>query len=206
MRCFGLFPESVLGRTPAVDLDRAPSLPFSIIYGAVCFGAVSVLAYSIWAFRLIESTGAMYTSIALIYIGLTGLALGRLVVGTGATTRFALLFALAFIAYALAWCAFWFGLKGKHHADLWGALMGLAGMTCLISQAFGHRKDFLPLLAVLFMFHSVGYYLGDIMYAIVRGSSGRLWWGALHGLGFGAGLGYVLHQVQAPLRRRVGPS
>lgn len=203
MRIFGLTPDSVLARAP-LERSRAPaSLAYSMTYGALSFGAVSVLAYSIWAYRLIPGTAAMYSSIAAIYIGLTGLALSRLVLGAGATGRFSLLFAVAFAVYALAWCAFWFGLNGKLHADLWGAAVGLWGMALVLSRAFGKKGDLLALFAVLFTCHSLGYYLGDVLYATVRGTGGRLLWGAAHGLGFGAGLGYVLFQAQAGLRSHV---
>src|SRR5687767_6004573 len=108
------------------------SLPFSITYGSLSFGAVSALAYSIWAFRLVPGAAALYTTIAAVYIGLAGLALSRLVLAPGAWKRFPLLFALAFFGYAIGWCALWFGLRGRFQADLWGALAGLAIMTWIL--------------------------------------------------------------------------
>jgi hypothetical protein len=197
MKFFGLTPEAAAGGSQTNQ--KAPSLLFSIIYGSLSFGAVSVLAYSIWAFRLIPGTTAMYSTTAAVYVGLAGLALSRLVVAPGAWKRFPLLFALAFILYAIGWCAFWFGLKGKYRADLFGALAGLAAMTWLFQCAFDKKGGYLRLFAVLFVFHSIGYYLGGELYAQAGKSTGKLLWGAAHGLGFGAGLGYVLHYCQTRL-------
>lgn len=196
MKFFGLTPDSP-SRAGLPPGTAARSLAGSVIYASLSFGLVSVLAYSIWAFRLMPGAAALYSTIALVYVGLGGLALGRLVRGPGGWKRFPLLFAAAFLVYALGWCALWFGLKGKHLADLWGAAVGLAGMTWILQRAFGTAAGFLRLFAGLFAFHCIGYYLGGELYAQVRGPAGRLLWGAAHGLGFGAGLGYVLFYCQA---------
>lgn len=212
MRFFGLTPDQVLARGPAPDAGRTPSLPFSIIYGALGFGLVSVLAYSIWAFRLIRSDAVLFPAVAVVYIALTGLVLGRLVLGAGTTTRFAALFAAAFLVYALFYCAFWFGLRGKYLADLWGSVLGLAAFTFMVSRAFEKRDQFLLLCLVLLLTHSAGYYLGGYFYDTVRdaagrrSSTGRLLWGGAHGVGFGAGLGFLLFHAQSALRLRLRPA
>jgi hypothetical protein len=185
---------------PTVAQDEAirplPSLSASMLWGSLSFGAVSVFAYSIWAFGLIKGAGPMFASIAIVYLGLSGLALSRLVRQPGVAWRFPLFFAAAFLAYAVVWCLFWFGLSGKYHADLYGSLIGLCAMTWMFQRAFGSREEFLPMFAVLFLFHTVGYYLGGEMHALFSGPAGPLLWGGFHGLGFGAGLGYVLWRCQ----------
>ena len=195
MKFLGLQPTSA----PAPSAPLA-GLPFAMIYGGVSFAVVSVLAYSIWAFRLVPGAAGLYSSTAVVYLGLGGLALSRLVAKPGSTGRFALLFALGFLAYAVCWCVFWFGLKGKYYADFWGALVGAAAMTAMIRSAFGSQSGFWSIFLWMFVCHSDGYYLGGELHAAVRGASGRLLWGAGHGLGFGAGLGYVLIRCQTPAK------
>jgi hypothetical protein len=197
MKFFGLTPDDDATST-AASISRVATLPFALIYGSLSFGAVSVVAYSIWAFRLIPGTVGLYTTTALVYVGLGGLALSRLIATPGAWKRFPLCFATVFLAYAVGWCVFWFGLRGKFQADLFGAAAGLAAMTWLLQRAFGHTRAFLALFGALFALHSLGYYAGEQLYAAVRGTNGRLLWGAAHGLGFGAGLGYVLQRCQLP--------
>ncbi len=206
MKWFGLSPDAPTA-TPTVPSRRPVGLTSSIAYASVSFGLVSVLAYSIWAYRLVEGTAALYSSIAIVYLGLAGLALSRLVLAPGAWWRFSLLFAAGFFVYAIGWCAFWFGLKGRNYADLWGAIAGLAGLTWLLQRAFGATGGFVRAFVVLVALHSAGYYLGGELYASVRGANGRLLWGAAHGVGFGAGLGYVIFVFQTVhrIRRGVNP-
>lgn len=212
MRCFGLTPDQTHADTTVGEV-KPRSLATSMIVGCLSFGAVSALAYSIWAFPWIiglpafprpARTAIMYTSIALVYIGLGGLALSRLVAVAGAWRRFPFLFATAFVTYAILWSACWFGLKGKYQADLFGAAFGLAAMTWIFHQAFGQPRGFVRSFAALLLCHSLGYYAGGKLYAEVGGPTGRLLWGAAHGLGFGTGLGCVLFYCQQALTSKAG--
>jgi hypothetical protein len=191
MKIFGLHPAAA-----PVDAAKLPSVPFAMVFGSVSFGVVSVAAYSIWAYHLVPGTAALYSSVAAVYLGLGGLALSRLVAAPGTAGKFTLLFALCFLTYAIGWCACWFGLRGKYYADFWGALVGLGAMTAMIRSAFGSSGNFLRWFVVMFACHSLGYYLGGQLHLAVPGATGRLLWGAAHGLGFGAGLGYLLASCQ----------
>ena len=190
---------SPLASGPSLPSTRRSPLTVAraMTLGSLSFATVSVLAYSIWAFRLVPNEAALYATTALVYLVLAGVALSWLLPTPGAWRHFPLKFAVAFLVYAVAWCALWFGLKGKHHADLWGAAMGLAGMTWVLRAFLALRTPLLPLFAVLFTCHTLGYTLGDELYAAVRGPTGRLLWGAAHGLGFGAGLGFLLQRCHA---------
>lgn len=204
MRMFGLHPDDVLARTPAAEIARrrVPSLGFSVGYGAISMALVSTLAYSVWAFRLIRGEPMMYAAVALVYIILTGLALHRLILAPRSRGAFALLFGAAFLAYAVIWSAFWFGLRGRHLADLWGAAAGLGALTLVLGNALGGAHLWRAWLAA-FALHSAGYYLGGVLYGSIAGPAGKLLWGTAHGLGFGAGLGFVLFHVQGPLKNRL---
>ena len=201
MQVFGLTPDRVMKRVPRNQLAVPPSRGSALLGGGFTFGLVSLAAYSLWAWRLIPNEGALFAAIALVYLGVGGFVLGRLVRGGG--WRFPLLFAVVFAAYAVLWCAGWFTLGGKHHGDLYGAAAGLAAMTVLLRRAFGARGGWIKSFGVLFACHTLGYTLGADAHELIAGLEGRLAWGVCHGAGFGAGLGYLLADAQAGLRRRM---
>ncbi len=185
--------RSAPGATPS------GSLAYAVVHGAVALGLVFTTAYSLWAFNVIRYGPLLYAAIAVVMLLLSPLSLAPLVRGPRTLARFTGLFIVAFFLYAAAWCAFWFGLRGRHLADLWGALVGLAALTVLFRRSFGHpggARGFLPLFLGLFILHSAGYYLGGELHAQFGRSTGRLLWGIAHGLGFGAGLGWLLHRLQ----------
>ena len=49
---------------------------------------------------------------------------------------------------------------------------------------------------VLFLTHSVGYFLGGDFYYALGGTTGKLLWGLCYGLGFGAGIGYAYRALK----------
>jgi hypothetical protein len=203
MKLFGLTPEQVQQRTNPSNLAPIKPMALSMLFGALSLGIVSTLAYSLWAFRLVRGEALLFSAIAVVYLGLSGLALGRLSIIPGSLSRFMGLFAFSFLLYAIAWCAFWFGLGGQYHADLFGSAAGLLLMALIFHKAFGANAGLIASFSILFAFHTLGYYAGEICYAEVGRRAGRLLWGACHGFGFGAGLGALIHICQSQLLDKI---
>ncbi len=180
--------------------DALPSRLGSVVRGALGFGAVSLVAYGVWAFagRRLGSQlgeGGFYAVMAAVFLGLTGLALHPLVGRPRSFLRFTKVFIPAFLAYAAVWCAFWFKLKFGLGEWL-GSLGGCLAFAAVAGIMLGGLRA-LPLAAlVLFIGHSAGYFLGaPICYAQKKSHPelGMLAWGLLYGLGFGAGIGFAFH-------------
>lgn len=197
MRLFRLAPDPAEPRSPA-------SLRFAMVYGCLSFGAVSTLAYSIWAFRLVPGTVGLYTTTALVYLGLGGLALSRLVAAPRAAAFHVVLRdGVSGLRRGLV-CVL-VRTAGKVSGRSLGSGGGTRGDDVVAATCFWSHDRFFPLFGSLLVLHSVGYYAGEQLYAAVRGIPGRLLWGAAHGLGFGAGLGYVLQRCQShPGARAIG--
>lgn len=225
MSLFGLEPENVLSRLKAGQgPPRVLSLSQSVAHGAGGFGAVSVVVFGVWSLwgRWLQThlgEGGFYAVCALLFVGLAGPALRGLVIGSAPTGRFCALFATAFGAYALAWCAAWFALRGG--AGEWlGSLSGALAFSLVLVGAFGSRGALGPVAVALFASHSTGYFLGGFLYELCRGKAGveilqgllgragrvaaaQLLWGLAYGLGFGAGLGFAFYFCQERVRARL---
>ncbi len=172
--------------------------------GAIRFALVSLISYAIWAFGATMGTVTLYSSITVVFLGLSGLLLFPLLEGERRVVRTYLVFVPGFLIYAILWCVGWFGLKGNA-GEIFGSAAGLAGFAFWISLMLKNREGFLVVWAVLFLFHTLGYTLGGVCYYSTYGRAflapvleghtalGRLLWGLFHGLGFGAGYGFALH-------------
>jgi hypothetical protein len=223
MSLFGLKPNEVLARIEAAGGKAGvPTLAQSLIHGTLGFTLVSLAAYAPWAFggrwfyRTMGEAG-LYAVCAAVFIGLSGVILHRLVIGPGTLGRFYGVFTVAFLAYAIAWCAAWFGLRGK--AGEWiGSLAGTLAFAAVLSVAFGAGRLFVRVAAVVFILHSIGYFAGGWAYSQIgaeaelkllgitfskagQAAFARMSWGLGYGLGFGAAIGYAFHACQAAVRR-----
>ena len=123
------------------------------------------------------------------------------------------MFLPGFVLYSVLWCAAWFGMQSR--AGEWiGSLLGSVGFVAVACWRFQNWKPFLALALAFFALHSIGYFAGSIsMYRLIRlarnpgdtGLTGAQWaavaklsWGLFYGLGFGAALGLLFHQLRSP--------
>jgi len=187
-----------------------------MVRGSIGFGIVSLAAFSVWAFggkwlRNHAGEAGLYAACSLAFLGLSGYLLHPLVRGSQSPFRFYSIFVPAFIAYAIVWCAAWFALRFGPGEWL-GSLLGTAALVGVISWRFQNGCRFIQTSIVVFVLHSIGYFLGgELMHWLLgaRGSAllsglskpailvvAKLGWGALYGLGFGAGIGYAFHMAQ----------
>ena len=204
------------GTTP-LPPRRQPTAAGAVLYGAAGFTVVSLAAYSVWAFgggwfRGRGGGPGLYAAIAAGVLALGGGGVHPLLRGERRLARFYGAFLPAFLAYAVVWSGFWFWLK--FGAGEWlGALFGCAAFVALSAWRLGGWGAFWPALAVFFVLHTAGYFaggwsMGELMTQARAEAAGsperarlaalaKLSWGFFHGLGFGAGLGFVYHALPA---------
>ena len=178
-----------------------------MLAGALGFAAVSLLVFGTWAFAgkwfygHLGEAGA-YLAWALLFIAGAGDVFSRLVIGPGSGTRFRGGFAMAFLAYSVAWMAAWFALRGA--AGEWsGSVAGTAAFGLLLCAMFGGWAGCRSALLGLLAGNVAGYFLGSVLHAHWGGTTGKLLWGLAYGLGFGAGIGHALYVVQSGIRQRL---
>ena len=171
------------------------------------FTIVSILAFAIWAFgsSVFEREWQLYSACATTFLLGGGLSL---LPGSGYRSkrevcRFVVRFALGFLAYAVIWSVAWFTFRNTF-GEIIGSFSGLIALAAVLKERKGFPSGFMSGVAILFLWHTIGYYSGGFLYEMLqdRGPFGidlkvdsktithlaRLSWG----LGYGAGLGYGL--------------
>jgi len=177
-----------------------PSLPRSILIGGLGFAVVSLCVFATvafgerWMYRNLTVIGA-YVVWTVLFILVGGAVLGSLVVKRWRLPRFYFLYGGAFFLYAIGWVVAYF--TSPNAAGEWlGSLAGSVLMALVYAAGFGVMRSVLKFSLLLFIANSLGYFLGAMFDASVRGSTGMLLWGVLYGLFLGAGIGAVLHLAQ----------
>jgi hypothetical protein len=178
----------------------------AIVRGSLGFGFVSTAAFSVWVFGdkwFFHNGGelAMYAGCFVVFAALSGLLLHPLLHGPHAFKRFYGVFIPAFFAYTIAWCVGWF-FVGSGAGEWLGSFAGACAFVAVLAVFFQNWRA-MPLAAlILFITHSAGYFAGaEICYSSLHATSGKLAWGLLYGLGFGAGIGYAFAAMQRPWKQ-----
>jgi hypothetical protein len=172
----------------------------SIVTGAIGFCLVSLCVFATvafaerWMFQNLGLHGSYLAWIAL-FILLSGVAFGPLVVTRWRLPKFYVLFALAIFAYSAAWMIAYFTLRGTA-GEFVGSLVGSILMAIVFAAGFGALRSIVKLSAVLFVTNCLGYFLGAALFYSLSEPAGMLLFGAVYGLLFGAGIGAALHLVQ----------
>ncbi len=222
MGWFQLDPESIAERTRSAGAAATiPSLSASVWRGLIGFTLVSIAGFAPWALfgrwfhRNIGEAG-LYAVCAVVFIGLSGLLLHRLIIGPGSLGRFYKLFGISFAVYAVAWIFGWMLLRG-HLGSIVGLFAGTALMGWMLTRAFDAPSALVPSIAALFILNTLGYYVGGWVEAplmrmedlslfgwapprSLRMTTAMLLWGVFYGAGFGAGLGLAFYYCQARAR------
>lgn len=222
---FGLDPQSIVARAKASRQPvHLPTFGESVVRGMIGFTLVSLGGFAPWVlagrwfYRNVGELG-LYVACAIVFIGLSGVFLHRLIIGPGSLRRFYQIFSLAFIGYAVAWTLGWMAFRGVTGSVV-GALAGIALMGGILVVGFGARGLILRVFFVLFVTNAVGYFIGEwahnlalalregnatglVLSPATRSLLSKSLWGLFYGLGFGAGIGLALYFCQTDARRRL---
>jgi hypothetical protein len=225
MSWFQLHPDAIVARARAAgNAVPIPSLSASLWRGIIGFTLLSLAGFAPWAvfgkwfYRNLGEAG-LYGVCALVFIGLSGPFMHRLILGPGSLSRFYKLFSLGFAAYSVAWIGGWMSLRG-HPGSIVGLLAGTALMGWIFSTAFGVPRSMLKIIAALFLLNAAGYFIGGVIEeALLQNkecnilgisltrpqyeATAKLMWGLCYGIGFGAGLGLAFHVAQGTAREKL---
>jgi len=214
MSWFKLDPPHLAARA---DGMQPPTLSESLWRGIIGFTLVSVAGFIPWAVfgRWFKQAGGelgMYIACAAVFIGLSGRLLHGLIMGHSTLGRFYKLFTITFTAYSIAWIVAYVSLRG-HLGSVVGLLAGTAIMGWLLVIAFEAKEHQLKVVAALFVFNSLGYFIGGWIETALFAARditlfsratvlliAKLQWGVCYGIGFGAGLGLAFYICQTRAR------
>jgi hypothetical protein len=191
--------------------NRCGSVLHAMLRGSLGFGAVSVLAFAVWAFvgkwfHTHMGEGGLCVGCVVVFLVFTGLLLHPLVHDGNRWFRFYKIFVPAFCVYAVAWCAAWF-LWQFGLGEWLGSLAGSVALAVMIGFGFRNFHPILKVSAIMFVLHSAGYFLGEMAWRWVAGANSesfgghgslisKLAFGLIYGLVVGAGLGYAFFTFQ----------
>jgi len=222
---FGLDPQSIVDRVKTSGQPpRVPTLRESVLRGMIGFTLVSLGGFAPWVlagrwFNRNVGEAGLYAVCAVVFIGLSGLLLHRLIIGPGSLVRFYKVFSLAFALYAVAWTIGWMAFRGFAGSTA-GLLAGTTVMGVILACGFKAGGATARIILVLFVANAAGYFIGEWAYNFIptlkegnalgivlerptRAMLSKAAWGFSYGLGFGAGIGFAFHACQENARRLI---
>lgn len=184
-----------------------------LLIPAALFTLVTVLSFSIWAFgsRIFSSEPSLYSMCALVFLSFGGLALtpGSNLESRRDITGFCLRFAIGFAIYAFLWSVSWFTFRDTF-GEILGSFAGLLALIAILRREVAFSRSVLTATAVVFLWHTLGYYTGGLAYSALQGRGllglqlpfesktivtlARLSWGLFFGFGFGLGLASLIQR------------
>lgn len=179
-----------------------PNTPryWNLLIPSFLFSLVAVLAFCTWAFGggFFNSEAMLYAACAAVFLGLGGLALFPYS-GIESRGRMAFSFAIGFIIYAVIWSVAWFTFRNTF-GEILGSSLGLTGMMLVFKKSLKLSTPLIVLIAIAFLWHTLGYYAGGYAYKIIPASGlftqgatvAKLAWGACYGLGMGLGISQAI--------------
>ena len=186
--------------------------PVKYLPPTLLFTSVALASFAIWALgsRFFSSEPAMYAMCAVIFLGLGGLALVPAAGLNNAKPRlaFCIRFAIGFMAYSLLWSVCWFTFRDTF-GEVTGSFSGLLALTAILGRE-RYGASLMTATAVVFLWHTLGYYTGGFTYMALQGRGpfgiepfldpkntvilARFSWGLFYGLGLGFGLTCLLQR------------
>jgi hypothetical protein len=178
------------------------SVTRAIIAGAWRFTLVSIAGFAPWA--VVDgwlhhhiSEVLLYAICLVAFLAAALVLLPGLLSGPHRVRRVALFFIPAFTLYAVLWCACWFALGGRT-GEWSGILLGGGAFAAVTALVLGRPRSAVLTMLVFIMAQVIGYFAGGQTMTLIAGghhpgASGMLAWGICYGLGFGIGLGHLVH-------------
>ncbi len=151
----------------------------------------------------------MYAVCAAVLLGLGGFALVPFsgITGSKRIANWILAFGCGIASYAFLWSVAWFTFRNTF-GEIVGSTIGIFALVTILKKWMRFRFPFTGVFATMFFWHTLGYYTGGFAYDCLQGRGpfgidldatrtqiatlARLSWGLFYGLGFGAGLSYLL--------------
>jgi hypothetical protein len=187
--------------------------PIKYFLPTLLFTLVALASFATWALgsHFFSSEPAMYAACAVIFLGLGGLALspGGNYPYAKSRLRFCVRFALGFVAYSFLWSLCWFTFRDTF-GEVTGSFSGLLALIAILGRERHAAGSLLTATAVVFLWHTLGYYTGGFTYMALQGRGpfgiepflepksmvilARFSWGLFYGLGLGFGLTCLLQR------------